>query len=532
MHDHRVPWRRFAAAAAPLVGSFRAAHRDPAGAQRAILDRLVRAAADTPFGRRHDFASVRDHRDYAERVPVSSWADMARWVDPFDERFDPHGGAIPPSFFEPTSGSSARRKLIPYTSALLAEFQRAVLVWLATLHRACPAIAAGRSYWALSPPFRPSAASPPTTPEGVPIGGNGDASYLVDSAAMPLLGSVLGPAWRDRPGSDWRLATLVSMIEADDLTLISVWSPTFLLSLLAPLLDVDSPDGVRAFDALRGELTPRRRVAVARAVSSGDIGSLWPRLAVISCWMDGASERYAAVLAERFPTVRFVPKGLLATEGVVSLSYGVAERCPLALDSHFLEFRREGGGVVLADELERGERYQPLLSTGGGLYRYALGDVVEAVEPVDGLTCVRFVGRADARCDLVGEKLDESLVATALHDATSGRAAAMLVPDERGDVPRYALLIERAAPCRADRAAVATEGALARIHHYAQARRLRQLGPVVALPVPDIAASLQAAWEATGGRAGDCKPCALVTSASLAAALLRGVRTDPEETEA
>ena len=518
-YDQRPLWSAFASAARPLVERFGDAHRDPADVQRRRLAEIVVAARETAFGRHHDFASIRDPADYAARVPVRDWAGTAPWI----ERTCAEGAGITsperPLFVEPTSGSGAPRKPIPYTPALVAEFQRAILVWLASLHGACPAVAAGRSYWALSPPGEPAG----TTAGGIPIGGGGDAGYLAGSIALPLLAGVLGPPAMPEVGDDWRLATLAAMIDAEDLSLISVWSPTFLLALLEPLAATDTAGGGHRIDALRATIGPSRRTALERALRTGDCSSLWPRLAVISCWCDGPSERYATALEVRFPGVAMVPKGLLATEGVVSLSWGTRTRCPLALDSHFLEFVGTDGAIVLADALVRGERYRPLLTTGGGLYRYALGDVVEVVEPVDGMTSVRYVGRADARSDLVGEKLDEALVEVALARVAG---TSVLVPDAEAMPARYVLVVGEGGPLDAAGQAAQVERALQRVHHYARARRLGQLGPVEGRGVSDLATLRQHAWESVGGSAGDCKPTALIASSSLAGAILRRIEAD------
>ena len=57
--------------------------------------------------------------------------------------------------------------------------------------------------------------------------------------------------------------------------------------------------------------------------------ALWPRLVLVSCWADAAASDSAASLRRRLPHARLQPKGLLATEGVVSLPLlaGAGSRC-------------------------------------------------------------------------------------------------------------------------------------------------------------------------------------------------------------
>lgn len=509
--DSRSAWVRFRRAAEPVVRAFRKAHADPGTAQRSRLAAVLAAARATPFGRQHGFANIDSYAAYTRQVPVRRWADMQPWIERACRERQPVLSATQPAFFEPTSGSSAAQKLIPYTQPLLVEFQQAIVTWLALLYDACPAIASGPGYWATSPPLPGRA----PTENGIPVGGASDMTYLQGSCALPLLSSVLTPPQLTLKDNEWRIATLTSLVAAADLRMISVWSPTFLIALLR-LLSTSK----QAVDEVRRRVAPGRRDALDRALADGNFSSVWPDLEVMSCWMDGASERFATTLREQFPQARFSPKGLLATEGVVSISNGTRLESPLALTSHFLEFADAEERCVLADSLEPGNRYEPVLTTSGGLYRYALGDIVEYQGVHDRLHCIRFIGRADTRCDLVGEKLDEDLVSQALTVLDQTHAAATLVPMLKSAPAAYALLLDGVDAKHAAAAASRVERQLQTAHHYAQARRIGQLAALRAVPVADVTEVLHAAWESLGRRAGDLKPSRLITSAQFADAIM------------
>jgi hypothetical protein len=80
--------------------------------------------------------------------------------------------------------------------------------------------------------------------------------------------------------------------------------------------------------------------------------------------------------------------------------------------------------------------YRVLVTTGGGLYRYDLGDVVEVVGFLRECPLLKFRGRHGSGSDLVGEKLNERHVRECLR-ATF----------EEFDVrPDFALVIPQAAP--------------------------------------------------------------------------------------
>ncbi len=535
-HQYHKLWEGFRIAAEPAMQRFAQSHTAPREQQLAKLNQIIESGKHTEFGRTHQFSAIHSYEDFAAHVPIADWQATSVWVDKVSHSSHPILSAESPLFFEPTSGSSAKRKLIPYTPQLLVEFQSAIIVWLASLYDACPAIANGRAYWSMSPQVQ----TIESTSNGTPIGCGSDIGYLRDSIVLPLLQSVLNPpGLNDDAHSslyEWRIKTLVALIDADDLSMISVWSPTFLLTLLAPMLQACSSLTLadkEVLNTVRDNIKRHRLHAFDLACDSANFSALWPRLMVVSTWTSGPSQVYADRLAACFPQTNIVPKGLLATEGVVSISYGLTEHCPLALDSHFLEFLCEDGSVLLADDLQPGNRYQPLLTTGGGFYRYRLGDVVEASklestasvnsrsERSTDLLCINFIGRADTRCDLAGEKLDEKLVQTACKSLTDSGVSYVLVPNTDGTQPGYVLIVGEKNPdiskCMRDKA----ERGLMNIHHYAQAYKLGQIAPLELHSCANVAVLLQSAWESSGQVAGDYKPSVLVSSLPLAQAILK-----------
>ncbi|MGU7772324.1 GH3 family domain-containing protein [Burkholderia sp. MR1-5-21] len=496
----------------------------PADAQATYLARLLAANRNTAFGAANGFADIANPAQFRERVPTTTYSDMRPWIDRALRESGPILTARPPRFFERTSGSSERQKLIPYTREFLDELQFALIVWLADLYRAVPDVAKGRAYWSMSPPMqaRERAAN------GIAIGSESDLDYLADSALVDLLPTLVAPSLSgDR--NAWRNETLRALIAADDLAFISVWSPTFLTSLLRPLFDNAEPRRRDTLAFLFDKLPPARVTALRRALDDGHCGPLWPRLAALSCWTDGPSGRYAAHARTLFPQAALLPKGLFSTEAVVSLPFGDDAGCPLAIRSHFLEFLLDDGTVAGVEELKPGDTAEVMITTGGGLYRYRLGDRVRVTGYSGRTPRVAFVGRAGAQSDLVGEKLEENYLAASLAEALSPSDDGCVFPCADADPPHYMLLF---ASSTRDVAAArdALEQALARTFHYRHARALGQLGPLRAARVPGGAAHLadlvQRAHECAGIRAGDVKPRALIGRAAVAIALRASIEDE------
>jgi hypothetical protein len=241
--------------------------------------------------------------------------------------------------------------------------------------------------------------------------------------------------------------------------------------------------------------------------------------------MDGPSRVYAESLRTRFATsVQWLPKGLLATEGVVSIPFGAGDGCPLAIGSHYLEFVFDDGCVCDVSGLAPGDEATVLLTTGAGLYRYALGDRVRVTRFIGRTPCIAFIGRAGASCDLVGEKLDERMVSDALAPVFASGASACLVPDAHADVPQYVMLLAGVPRESAEMLRDIIETRLDQIFHYAHARRIGQLGPLRVRWLSNAPAQLgdllQHAAERSGIRAGDVKPSPLVNRLSMAELVL------------
>ena len=187
-----------------------------------------------------------------------------------------------PVAYEKTGGSSAGSKLIPYTTQGLADFQCNLLPWLADTVQAFHIT--GRAYFSISPATR-QAESIAGVPVGLP-----DGAYLgaQAGAALPHLMAVDPEVASISDVPRWKEATARKLQAAHDLELISIWSPTFLLHLL---------------DAMP------------------DAPACWPRLKLVSCWTHGPAQRYAQALQQRLPHVAIQAKGLLATEGVMTIPW-------------------------------------------------------------------------------------------------------------------------------------------------------------------------------------------------------------------
>lgn len=447
--------------------------KQPDDRQLQRLLQVVERNRDTEFGRRHGFAGVRSIRDFQQQVPLRNYEDCRADINRMMTGEDNILVADEVLLFETTGGSSGGSKHLPFTGPFLGAVRNAILPWLDDLISSRPGIAEGSAYWAISPALR----QPQQTQGGAPIGLTSDAAYFGANLAASIVETLaVPPSVASLESFDaWQSATLQHLSASRDLSFISVWSPTFLLQLLDA-----APEPIE-----------------------------WPALDTISCWCSSTSERYAAELQRRFPDVHIQGKGLLATEGVVTVPLAGAAAPVLAVDSGFYEFEADNGDIALPWELETGRSYSVVMTTDAGLYRYRIGDRVRVAGWVEASPCLEFIGRAGADSDLCGEKLSSQFVEAALGDLPG---FAYLVPliEPR---PAYLLVVDAAvaSPSQALSMADDADQRLMKNPQYRYARDMGQLAAIEALRIENPIGVYKEVCRDAGQLLGDIKPVTITS---------------------
>jgi hypothetical protein len=505
--------------------SFRSALRHPDRAQEAILLRYLRANAQTSFGRRHQFQAIRSVGEFQERVPLSTFDD-------YDESIGQVRAGVPNVLtaeavrcLQPSSGSTRAAKLIPYTATLQSEFGRAIGPWMFDLARSTPAILGGPAYWSVSP-LRTREIDDAAMPRPVStatrtpvVGFESDSAYLGGWLQRLVQRALIDceDLKYARDIAEFRRRTLLRLLAESELRVISVWHPTFLTLLLDELtacwdeILAQLARGVPSAERLRSIAPNPRRADRLRSVDPKAQGEIWPHLATISCWGDGHAAGLLADLKTRFPGVRIQPKGLIATEAIVSIPY--EDKFPVAIRSHFFEFIDDRGIARTVCELQQASTYSVVVTTAGGLYRYLLRDRIRVDNFIHATPSIRFVGKQDSVSDMCGEKLSEGLVADVLSRLLPVHAPAarfaLVAPDISSNVPRYVLYLESQE--RVSRQLSEELEAELRLNpNYALCIRLGQLCPATVEAVaPGSGERYLERLRASGQRLGDIKPAAL-----------------------
>lgn len=348
-------------------------------------------------------------------------------------------------FFETTSGSTGAKKQIPYTKSLLNAFQNMFLLWAHDLvFHSGLRLKSGKFFMSVSPKIGDESGD--------------DRKYL-----SPVLNFLLSPFLVSHPdnhhaktGDDFLEKVATDLKKAHDLEIISVWSPTYLLSLLEK---IPQPE--------------------------------WPELKLISCWADAQAEKPADILEKKFPGVMIQGKGLLSTEAPITIPWTEAGGQIPLLTETLIELL-DGDEIIPLHEAKLEKEYIVLTSQFNGYLRYNTQDRVRITGHYFKTPIFKFLGRTGQTCDLAGEKFSDEVLREIFPEHI------LFVPQNR----RYVVLTSSSA---------LIEQRLLSIFHYDLARKLRQLDEVKVFQVKNPSEVWQKFCQSQGMRLGDIKERILIS---------------------
>jgi hypothetical protein len=412
---------------------------DPAAHQRRVLDDLLAFNAGTRFGTAHGFRRIRTLDDFRKAVPIHTYADLEPWIERAAAGEPGVLSADAPAVYFTSSGSTGAHKKIPVTPGFVRHtFLPFYFAAWAPLLEHFPEVL-DRPDAVLNLKHDPLTA-PPTLATGQPHVG----------ASQVDFGERFGEPLAAEPGSFAPWATLPLPLAADDhegkmyarlrlavesdVRLVIGINPAmvaalpFQLRLWWPRLLRDVRDGTLGGIPVR-DPNPRRAAELEQAAHRAGVprpAVVWPRLKALFCWTTGMASLYLPLLREEYGTaVTALPAPVAASEGPVATAL---DRHPTAgspvVTASVLEFAdadediRPETATWDVQQLDTGRDYHVVFSHIGGLYRYAVGDVVRVVDRVDGVPRLEYAGRG-TRSDAAGERLRDAQVIRSL-----GRAAA------------------------------------------------------------------------------------------------------------
>jgi len=487
-----------------LRGFLRATRRATRTQTRVLMGKL-RRNAESDFGREHKFGTIRTYADFAERVPILRYDDLAPYVErvrngDLSALFGPKQRVL---MFAMSSGTTDRPKYVPVTEAFLREYRRGWNVFGVKALVDHP-----KAF--LKPIVQvTSRMDEETAPSGVPCGAITGLMAAMQKrivrkyyASLPCVARIEDAATRYY--TVMRLAAAVDvgfMITANPATQLKLartgdaCKEQIIRDVHDGTLDsrLEVPEDVRAALAPRLKARPKRAKALEEIVRQ--TGRLLPKdmwnLGFGANWTGGTMGLYLRDFPEHFGKTPVRDIGLLASEGRMSIPLEDGTPCGvLDVTSNFYEFipvseyESAQPTVLLPHDLEVGQDYYILLTTSAGFYRYDIADVVRVHGFYGQAPVIEFLNKGAHISSLTGEKLSESQVVLAVERACTClgiEPGLFVLAPQWAEPPHYRLYMEPPDASPDELAALEREmeSALGHVNiEYASKRNSGRLGPV------------------------------------------------------
>ena len=441
----------------------------PADTQIDLLLRVLRRNRDTRFGREHAFADITSYADFAAAVPVQTYETLRPYIEDQERTGELALNAERPVMYARTSGTTGQAKLIPVLRGTIQEYQRSQAIQAFVQFSADVDAYYGHLLAIVSP------AQEGTLASGTPYGSTSGFMYenmpAVAKTKYVLPSQVFGIA-------DYDLKYLLILrlaVTHRDITHIACANPSTLVKLLSVLDATRSTlleDVTRGTFARTDELSPAVQTAISQRLSCTPVrvaelrpifssprptfAQLWPELRLVSTWTGGSCRiPLASVRPALPPGARVAELGYLSSElrGTLIADLDRNIGTPTIQDNFFEFVERDdwdaGRKVFLTvEQIEPGKEYYIIATTGTGLYRYFMNDIVRVTGAFHATPAIEFVQKGKGVTNITGEKVYESQVIDAVRSAEEepGLVSEFFMMLADADHGVYRLVVECATP--------------------------------------------------------------------------------------
>ncbi len=411
--------------------------RAPQVNQELLLE-LLGKNANTEYGRRFDFASIKSIADYQAKVPYTTYDDYAQYIDRMvkDSATDLIS-ADPVVHYALTSGSVDNPKKIPVSQQTVDHYREyATQFSFAVIARALQGKwKKGRGLNLIEVKFE-------TLPNGLFAGSiSGRGAYSIKKL-LPLMFTSPDEVVFPKDSMDAKYIHLRFALIERDLSFIVSAFMTGISDLMKYLEnnwellvediaqgtinpEIRMPDEVRASLLKKIKPDPQRAAELQREFAKGFetpiIPRIWPDFAFVFSIGSGGFTVYTEKMRSYLGDIPIFFSVYAASEAIMAIASEMeSQEFVLIPDSAFFEFipvEAEGDACALTmDQLEVGKDYEIVLTNRSGFYRYRIKDVVRVVGWHHQSPKIQFVYRLNQMVSIAGEKTTEECVLWAVRE--------------------------------------------------------------------------------------------------------------------
>ncbi len=459
--------------------------RDAGLVNRGLLMDILMDNSTTEYGKKYNFADIKDEDDFREKVPMSSYEDYEPYIDRMVNNNETNLiTSYPVVYYASTSGTSGSPKKIPVTDRGLSILQD----YIEPMSRAITKEYYQNTMDKLPPEGKIAGIFSMQREDlscGVPFG-------AISAACIP------GAESRDKSlkalfstpyevlftSENTDLKYLHALYALKDESIVSLFSPYISAlwdlmnyirkewrSLVNDIYNGAIPNGIRMPQDLRKKLSSNLKPDPARAgkleaefrkgFDKTIMTRIWPNLSVIISIWAGNFFSYARKLQSY--SGRSMPYYTLAyvsSEGLFAVArHPFDQYYIMAPSSCFFEFipddprtdqdnseEDKNPKTLLIDELEQGKSYELVITNQSGFYRYRMGDVIKVVGFYNESPMICFKYRKNNIVSVAGEKFTEDHLLTAIKEFErhSGEKIVdfSMYADKESEPGRYVILME------------------------------------------------------------------------------------------
>jgi len=454
-----------------LGRQFLAATADCRTTQQGVLRDLLRLNGPSDFGREHGLDRATSAEEFRRCIGVSDYEHYRPWIEQLKvgNQAAMLGPDNPLLMFTLSSGTTADAKFIPVSRRFMDDYRRGWKTW-AIFAYDDHFVATGQKivqFVSHHEQFHSEG--------GTPCGNISGLAVMMQSPFVIRFMYTIpfAVARIENPEAKY-YAAMRSAVADGRVGTVTTANPSTLLHVARfanehrETLIRDIADGTLSSEfeiardirsELTGRLKPRRRRAAELEGIVERTGGLhpkdyWDKMQFLAVWTGGSCAAYFDAVRECYGDVATRDHGLHASEGRMTIP--LEDNCcdgVLDVVSNFYEFipADEYGTsdptVLEAHELDIDTDYYILLTTGSGLYRYDICDVVRCTGFCGTTPLLRFLHKGAHIANITGEKISESQVVESVRLGADGleieldQFTAMPV---WGEPPGYRLVIEEA----------------------------------------------------------------------------------------
>ncbi|MDR0828640.1 MAG: GH3 auxin-responsive promoter family protein [Prevotellaceae bacterium] len=428
------------------LAKFRRKARNAKKAQEATLRAILTESKDTVFGKEHDFESILQaktteelYKLYDEKVKISLYEDLQPYIERHKQGETDVLFPGKPIMYATTSGTTNTPKWIPITKKYYKEvFSKMNQVWFYTAQKHRPHVFDGKTVSIVGKAVEGAA------PDGTLYGSiSGMSQRDIPKFMYPIYSAphdiFLIEDYKARYYAIMRISieqNITWIITANSSTLIEMQNNVneFYDDYLNDIENGTISDKFDISPEIRTALLAGIKPNPERAQELRDLRAklgtvlpkhYWPNLQVITVWLCGNTKVYFEKVKDSFPdNTLFFEFSYFASECKTGMVIDPRTKdTVLAANKIFFEFIKEeefgteNPKIYQTHELELWQRYDVIVTTPSGLYRYNMNDIVIVTGKYKDFPKIQFIQKASGIISLTGEKLSERQFIDAVHAA-------------------------------------------------------------------------------------------------------------------